>query len=86
MSPQRRCNPGSRSDARPTAHPTIRDVAALAGVSVGTVSNVLNRPEAVGTDRRSRVVAAIHSLGFVPNEQARALRRGSPSTLQEDHS
>lgn len=55
---------------------SIRDVAALAGVSVGTVSNVLNRPELVSGSTRERVNAAIGHLGFVRNGAARALRVG----------
>ena len=51
----------------------IKDVAARAGVSVGTVSNVLNRPTAV-RPRPSRVEATIRELGFVPNASARQLR------------
>lgn len=56
---------------------SIRDVAALAGVSVGTVSNVLNRPDRVATATRDRVDAAVAKLGFVRNESARQLRSGS---------
>ena len=55
---------------------SVKDVAALAGVSVGTVSNVLNRPERVGRATRLRVEAAIEELGFVRNESARHLRAG----------
>ncbi len=54
----------------------IRDVAAHAGVSVATVSNVLNRPEIVAGSTRKRVLASIKSLGFVRNESARQLRAG----------
>ena len=55
----------------------IKDVAARAGVSVGTVSNVLNRPDRVRPDTRSRVEAAMADLDFVRNESARQLRVGS---------
>jgi LacI family transcriptional regulator len=55
---------------------SIRDVAAHAGVSVGTVSNVLNRPDIVAAATRERVHAAIRTLGFVRNEPARQLRAG----------
>jgi LacI family transcriptional regulator len=60
---------------------SIRDVAERAGVSVGTVSNVLNRPEVVSTGTRERVLAAIASLGFVRNESARQLRAGHSRTI-----
>lgn len=59
----------------------LKDVAALAGVSVGTVSNVLNRPEQVSPEKKSRVLAAISQLGFVRNESARSLRSGSSRSL-----
>lgn len=55
----------------------VKDVARAAGVSVGTVSNVLNRPDLVAEDTRARVHAAIQKLGFVRNEAARHLRSGS---------
>src|SRR5450432_395473 len=55
---------------------SIREVAARAGVSVGTVSNVLNRPEIVARGTRDRVQAAIKALGFIRNESARQLRAG----------
>ena len=54
----------------------IKDVATLAGVSVGTVSNVLNRPERVSEPTRSKVQQAITDLGFVRNESGRQLRAG----------
>lgn len=60
---------------------SIRDVANRARVSVGTVSNVLNRPDIVAASTRSRVLAAIDALGFVPNDAARQLRRGRGRTL-----
>jgi LacI family transcriptional regulator len=55
---------------------SIREVAAHAEVSVGTVSNVLNRPDIVAASTRDRVQAAIKALGFVRNESARQLRAG----------
>jgi DNA-binding LacI/PurR family transcriptional regulator len=60
---------------------SIKKVAAAAGVSVGTVSNVLNRPERVSTDTRARVRTAIDELGFVRNESARQLRAGQSNSL-----
>ncbi|MDQ7908764.1 substrate-binding domain-containing protein [Phytohabitans sp. ZYX-F-186] len=56
-------------------------MAVRAGVSVGTVSNVLNQPEVVAAATRVRVLAAISELGFVPNDAARQLRRGRSRTL-----
>lgn len=59
----------------------IKDVAQRAGVSVGTASNVLNRPHLVRPETRARVEAAIAELGFVPNQPARQLRSGSSTTI-----
>ena len=54
----------------------IRRVAELAGVSLGTVSNVLNRPHLVSERTRRRVEQAIVETGFVRNGSARQLRAG----------
>lgn len=62
---------------------SIREVARRAGVSVGTVSNVLNRPDLVAEATRNRVRAVIEELGFVRNESARRLRRGPERTAGE---
>lgn len=64
--------------ARPAS---MKDVAARARVSPGTVSNVLNRPELVNPATRDRVLAAIAELGFVRNESARQLKSGRSKTL-----
>lgn len=56
--------------AKPT--PTIYDVAATAGVSISTVSRVLNAPDKVNEDTRLAVLAAIDKLGFIPKADARA--------------
>lgn len=60
---------------------SVKDVAKRAGLSVGTVSNVLNRPDAVSEATRARVTAAIDELGFVRNEAARQLRAGMSSCV-----
>lgn len=60
---------------------SVRDVAALAGVSVGTVSNVMNRPGKVAPETVKRVQSAIASLGFVRNDAARQLRAGHSKSL-----
>jgi LacI family transcriptional regulator len=54
----------------------IKEVARRAGVSPGTVSNVLNRPERVAAATRARVEQAIRELGFVRNGSAATLRAG----------
>ncbi len=60
---------------------SIRDVAAAAGVSVGTVSNVLNRPQSVPERTFERVQEAIRELGYVRNDAARQLRAGRSTTV-----
>lgn len=60
---------------------TMRDVADRAGVSLGTVSNVLNKPDLVASDTRERVMAAIQEIGFVRNDAARQLRGGKAQAI-----
>jgi len=60
---------------------SVREVAAEAGVSVGTVSNVLNRPDKVAAGTVARVQAAIEQLGFVRNDAARQLRAGRSRSI-----
>jgi DNA-binding LacI/PurR family transcriptional regulator len=52
--------------------PTIYDVAKLAGVSISTVSRVINSPERVNEATRSKILTAIDELNFVPKAEARA--------------
>ncbi|MFL5588317.1 MAG: LacI family DNA-binding transcriptional regulator [Ktedonobacteraceae bacterium] len=60
-----------------SSNSSIREVAKRAGVSLGTVSNVLNRPEIVAKETRERVKSAIEEIGFVRNGSARQLRAGT---------
>ena len=60
---------------------SVKEVAAHAGVSVGTVSNVMNRPEKVSNETVRRVQASIAELGFVRNDAARQLRAGSSRAI-----
>jgi LacI family transcriptional regulator len=60
---------------------SVKDVAKLAGVSIGTVSNVLNHPDKVSEQTAKRVHDAIDKLGFVRNEAARQLRAGASRAL-----
>ena len=59
----------------------MKDVATLAGVSLGTVSNVLNSPHLVADATRERVEEAIARLGWMRNESARQLRAGKSHTI-----
>jgi DNA-binding LacI/PurR family transcriptional regulator len=69
---------GQQEPARPA---TIRDVARRAGVSVSTVSYVMNGTGPVAADTRSRVLAAIREVGFEPNQAARSLKRGRAAAI-----
>ncbi|MFD3907239.1 LacI family DNA-binding transcriptional regulator [Streptomyces sp. CB04723] len=59
----------------------IKDVAAEAGVSVATVSRVLNGHPSVSQEARTRVLAAVEALGYRPNAVARSLRTAQTRTL-----
>ncbi|MCB1486518.1 MAG: LacI family DNA-binding transcriptional regulator [Bauldia sp.] len=69
--------PPPRKDGRPT----IRDVAALAGVSPATVSNTLSGLRGVTPDRQRAVLNAVATLGYKSNHMASSLRRGQTSTV-----
>lgn len=59
----------------------VKSVAERAGVSVGTVSNVLNRPDTVAPETRHRVEQAMADLNFVRNASARQLRAGQSTVV-----
>lgn len=61
--------------------PGLKDVAARAGVSIKTVSNVVNGYVHVAPATRARVQAAIDELGYVPNLAARQLRSGRSGVI-----
>ncbi|NLG72646.1 MAG: LacI family transcriptional regulator [Chloroflexi bacterium] len=60
---------------------TIRDVAALAGVSTTTVSHVINNSRFVSPEVRERVYQAMEELRYQPNALARSLRQGKTNTI-----
>ena len=59
----------------------MRDVAEQAGVSVTTVSHVINNSRPVNPETRTRVEQAMQVLGYHPNVLARSLRRGKTQTI-----
>jgi LacI family transcriptional regulator len=61
--------------------PTIKDVARAAGVSITTVSHVINDTRFVSDELRARVLAAMEELDYRPNILARSLRRGETKTI-----
>lgn len=60
---------------------TMKDIAREAGVSHGTVSNVLNKTGKVSIEKIRLVEEAAKKLGYIPNSQAQLLRQGSPTTV-----
>lgn len=60
---------------------TIKDIARRAGVSVATVSYVLNNNRYVSPEKKERVIAAVRELNYVPNAAARGLRARQSRTI-----
>lgn len=60
---------------------TIKDVAALAGISYTTVSHVVNKTRPVSEEARLKVEAAIKSLDYVPSAVARSLKAKTTATI-----
>ncbi|MGZ4269748.1 MAG: LacI family DNA-binding transcriptional regulator [Solirubrobacteraceae bacterium] len=69
------------ADRTASRTPRIRDVAARAGVGVGTVSRVLNDSPGVSRATRERVRAVVEELGYRPSHAARNLSLGRTQTL-----
>ncbi|MEU3983570.1 LacI family DNA-binding transcriptional regulator [Streptomyces sp. NPDC026672] len=69
--------PGNRYGNRPT----MKDVAARAGVGLKTVSRVVNGEPGVTPDTERRVQEAIDALGFRRNDSARVLRKGRTASI-----
>jgi LacI family transcriptional regulator, galactose operon repressor len=59
----------------------MRDVSAVAGVSVSTISHVINHTRPVPEPTRKRVLAAIETTGYTPNTLARSLKRAETRTI-----
>ncbi|MFT4258983.1 LacI family DNA-binding transcriptional regulator [Microbacterium sp.] len=69
------------SDATPKRKPTIRQIAALSGVSRSTVSRVINGGHWVSPDARKAVEDAIAASGYTANHHARSLATGRAGSL-----
>lgn len=63
------------------SNPTMKEVAARAGVALSSVSRVLNNHPDVSDRMRAQVLEAIDALGYEPNLVASSLRRGSTNTI-----
>jgi len=61
--------------------PTIKDVAELAGVSIATVSHVINKTRFVSEELSQRVSVAIEELGYYPSALGRGFRKGKSFTI-----
>ncbi|WMX48250.1 LacI family DNA-binding transcriptional regulator [Streptomyces roseicoloratus] len=70
-----------RPEHRYGNRPTMKDVAALAGVGLKTVSRVVNGEPGVTPDTERRVQDAIDTLGFRRNDSARVLRKGRTASV-----
>lgn len=75
------CQAAPTSSQPRNARVTIRDVARMAGVSLGTASNVLNNPKVVAAPTRLRVLEAIAKTGFLRSTAAHQLRVGRSLTV-----
>lgn len=60
---------------------SVREVAAAAGVSIGSVSRALNGGNYVSADLSARVLQAVEKLGYHPDANARGLRMGTSKTI-----
>ncbi|MEU1126150.1 LacI family DNA-binding transcriptional regulator [Streptomyces sp. NPDC005899] len=69
------------SESRYGNRPTMKDVAARAGVGLKTVSRVVNGEPGVTPDTERRVQEAIDALGFRRNDSARVLRKGRTASI-----
>ncbi|TJZ89729.1 LacI family DNA-binding transcriptional regulator [Paracoccus gahaiensis] len=68
-------------DSTAGRRPTVKDVARIAGVSQGTVSNALSGMRGVDPETRQRIDQAIATLGYIPNLAARRMRTGRTNTI-----
>lgn len=59
----------------------IKEVAKRAGVSVSTVSNVLNNKKNVGSETKDRILKICEELSYHPNQAGKALKSGKPNTI-----
>lgn len=66
---------------RPAGRAKLQDVARVAGVSLATASRALNSPDIVSIEVRQRIAAAVKSLGYAPDRNARALSSGRSHTV-----
>ena len=66
---------------KPTKSITMKDVAKLAGVSVGTVSRVINQKQGIKEITLKKVQQAIDELGYIPDVYARGMKKNKTETI-----
>lgn len=62
-----------KEPAKATLKATVKDIARTAGVSIATVSRVLNTPDLVAADKRKAVLRALRRHDYIPNQTARSM-------------
>ena len=70
-----------REDAHARPNPTIRDVARLAGVSIGTVSKALNANGRLSAETRAKILKVAKAIDYRPNDLAQSLHRARSMTV-----
>ena len=73
--------PESGEERRPEGVRTIRDVARLAGVSIGTASKALNASGRLSAETRAKVLSVAKALDYRPNDLAQSLHRARSMTV-----
>jgi LacI family transcriptional regulator len=73
--------PSDRADIRSRGAPTIRDVARIADVSIGTASKALNAGGRLSQETRAKVLRVASEIGYRPNELAQSLHRAKSRTI-----
>src|SRR5262245_16336433 len=73
--------PSDKADIRSRGAPTIRDVARIADVSIGTASKALNAGGRLSKETREKVLRVAREIGYRPNDLAQSLHRAKSRTI-----
>jgi LacI family transcriptional regulator len=73
--------PPGKADIPPRSAPTLRDVARIAGVSIGTASKALNAGGRLSKETREKVLRVASEIGYRPNDLAQSLHRAKSRTI-----
>src|SRR5262245_60110795 len=74
--------PSDKADIRSRGAPTIRDVARIADVSIGTASKALNAGGRLSKETREKVLRVASEIGYRPNDRAQRLHRANSRTIR----